>query len=190
MNQEKLLSLAQANHDRVSTLPGLDLRDFPFSEVEHFGYNHGQETSVLAHYVGEALGLSKASLETVKLVALLHDIAREGDWHTPDPNHQRRSADKAVAFLKGQSELWHKQDMIGEVGRLIANLDLSAAELPVDPHLQALWDADSYEAARFSPGTSEGLKIFRKRTTSERLCTAWAKDPEHKRTWLAYRGWR
>jgi HD superfamily phosphodiesterase len=185
-----LLSLAEANKQRVSTLPGLDLRDVPWSNTPHFGYDHGQETSVLAHYIGESLGLSKSSLEIVKLAGLLHDIAREGDWHKPDPGHQMRSAEKAVAFLRSQSEVWHQQELIENVARLIANLDLSSNEKPVDPHLQALWDADSYESARLAPGEAAGLKVFRQRTAADRLCTPWARDAENKKVWLRYRGWR
>ena len=99
-------------------------------------------------------------------------------------------ADLAVRFLRSQSDVWHQQDMIDEVAWLIANHDLSAKELPSDFRLQALWDADSYEAARFAPGTVEGLKVFRERTRSERLCTAWAKEAANKRVWLNHRGWK
>jgi hypothetical protein len=187
---EKLLARAEANQQRSGTLPGLDLRDVTWSEVEHYGYQHGQEVSMLAHYVGEFLGLPKNVLERVKLAGLLHDIGRENPWQVADPNHRLRSADLAVRFLRSQNEVWHQQDLIEEVGWLITNHDLSSKTLPTDPRLQALWDADSYDAARFAPGTSEGLKIFRERTRTERLCSSWAKEVANKRVWLNHRGWR
>lgn len=187
---EQLLARAEANRARTSTLPGLDLRDVEWSPVEHFGYPHSQEVSMLAHYIGEFLGLPKNVLERVKLAGLLHDLGRQTPWQTPDPHHNQRSADLAVRFLRSQSEVWHQQDLIDEVAWLIANHDLSAKELPSDPRLQALWDADSYDAARLAPGTVEGLKVFRERTRSERLCTAWAKEAANKRVWLNHRGWK
>jgi hypothetical protein len=96
----------------------------------------------------------------------------------------------AATFLRSQNETWHKQELIDEVTWLIANHDLSAQTLPTDPRLQALWDADSYDAARFSPGTMEGLQIFRERTKADRLCTAWSKEANNKRAWLTHRGWK
>lgn len=186
---ERLLAQAEANQQRSGTLPGLDLRDITWSEVEHYGYPHGQEVSMLAHYIGQFLGLPQSVLERVKLAGLLHDCGRETPWQVPDPNHRLRSAEMAERFLRSQSEVWHKQDLIDEVAWLIANHDLSAETLPTDPRLQALWDADSYDAARFSPGTEEGLKVFRSRTKADRLCTAWAKERDNKRTWLRHRGW-
>ena len=187
---EKLMARAEANRQRTGTLPGLDLRDVPWSTVEHYGYPHSQEVSMLAHYVGEQLGLNKDTLERVKLAGLLHDLGRETTWHVPDPLHRHRSADLAAKFLRSQSEVWHQQDMIEEVCWLIANHDLSSTTLPIDHRLQALWDADSYDAARFSPGTPEGLKVFRERTNNERLCSEWAKQKDNKKVWLHHRGWR
>jgi len=186
---EKMLARVEANQRRSGTLPGLDLRDVTWSEVEHYGYSHGQEVSMLAHYVGQWLGLSQNVLERVKLAGLLHDVGRQTTWQVPDPNHNQRSADAAVRFLRSQGELWHQQDLIDEVAWLIANHDLSAKELPTDHRLQALWDADSYDAARLAPGTPEGLKVFRERTRAERLCTAWAKQRDNKQVWLKHRGW-
>jgi hypothetical protein len=187
---EKLIARAEANRQRTGTLPGLDLRDVAWSTVEHYGYPHGQEVSMLAHYVGEQLGLNKETLERVKLAGLLHDLGRETPWQVADPNHRQRSADLAEKFLRSQSEVWHQQALIEETCWIIANHDLSAKELPTDPRLQALWDADSYDAARFSPGTVEGLKVFRERTKTDRLCTAWAKEANNKRVWLNHRGWK
>lgn len=187
---ERLLARAEANRQRTSTLPGLDLRDVEWSPVEHFGYPHGQEVSMLSHYIGEYLGLPKTTLERVKMAGLLHDLGRQTTWQVPDPNHNQRSADAAVRFLRSQSEVWHQQDLIDEVAWLIANHDLSAKTLPTDHRLQALWDADSYESARLAPGTSEGLKVFRERTRTERLCTDWGKQKDNKRVWLKHRGWQ
>lgn len=186
---ERLLAQAEANRQRTTTLPGLDLRDVTWSPVEHYGYPHGQEVSMLAHYVGTFLELDQKTLERIKLAGLLHDLGRETPWHASDPNHKQRSADLAVRFLRSQNEVWHQQDLIDEVGWLIANHDLSSESLPTDHRLQALWDADSYEAARFSPGTSEGLKIWNTRAKPSRLCTAWAKQTKNRLTWLKHRGW-
>jgi hypothetical protein len=187
---EQMEQRLAANQQRAGTLPGLDLRDVTWPEVEHYGYQHGQEVSMLAHYVGEFLGLPKNVLERVKLAGLLHDLGRETPWQVADPNHRLRSADLAVRFLRSQNEVWHQHELIDEVGWLITNHDLSSKELPTDPRLQALWDADSYDAARLAPGTSEGLKIFRERTRAERLCSAWAKEVVNKRVWLNHRGWK
>jgi hypothetical protein len=187
---EQMEQRITANQQRAGTLPGLDLRDVTWPEVEHYGYQHGQEVSMLAHYVGEGLGLPKTVLERVKLAGLLHDLGRETPWQVSDPVHRMRSADIAVRFLRSQGEVWHQKDMIDEVGWLIGNHDLSSPTLPTDHRLQALWDADSYEAARFAPGTAEGLKVFRARTLNERLCTDWAKNKSNKRTWLSHRGWK
>lgn len=187
---QKMLNLAEQNKKRTTALEGTDLRDVPFSEVEHYGHSHCQETSQLAYYIGQYLDLNDYDLSLVKLAALLHDLGRETPWYIDDPNHNQRSSELAVRWLKGQDQHWHRQDFIHEVGALIANHSLSAKELPKDPRLQALWDAESYESARFAPGEAEGLKIFRARTNNERLCTNWAKETENKRTWLSHRGWK
>lgn len=183
---EQLISLARQNHQRSAAFESTDLRDIPFSPVEHYGYEHSQEMSTVAHYIAEGLGVTGLDLQAVKIAGLFHDLGREQPWQRADPDHQRRSADMAVTFLKGQGETWAKAELIEQVAWLIANHSL-AGPLPSDPRLQALWDADAYDAARFSPGTPEGMRIFRERTA--RLCTDWAKNPENKRTWLKHRGW-
>lgn len=184
----RLSQAAEMNRRRTGVLDGaVDLRDIPWPADPLYGYNHCQEMSMLAHYIGEGLGVSVADLQAVKLAGLLHDLGRQAPWGQPDPVHAARSADLAVAWLRSQNESWYRQELIEQVGWLISNHALTAKDLPVDPRLQALWDADAYEAARVAPGTPEGLKAFR--TATSRLCTAWAKDRENQRTWLRHRGW-
>lgn len=184
----RLSQAAEMNRQRTGVLDGaLDLRDIPWPTDAHYGYSHGQEMSTLAHYIGEGLGVSAADLKALKLAGLLHDLGRQAPWGKSDPQHAARSADLAVSFLRSQNESWYRQELIEQVGWLISNHALSSSDLPTDPRLQALWDADAYEAARVAPGTSEGLKAFRAATS--RLCTAWAKDRENQRIWLRHRGW-
>lgn len=190
LQAQRMLNLAEQNKQRSTALEGTDLRDVPFSEVEHYGHRHCQETSQLSYYIGQYLNLSEHDLSIIKLAALLHDLGRETPWYMDDPNHNQRSAELAVRWLRGQDEHWHRQDFIEEVGFIIANHSLASKELPSDPRLQALWDAEAYESARFAPGEPEGLKIFRARTNNERLCTEWAKDTANKRVWLSHRGWK
>lgn len=191
MNPEAFARMAQAaemNRQRTGVLDGaLDLRDIPWPADDLYGYNHSQEMSTLAHYIAEGLKVSAADLKALKLAGLLHDLGRQAPWGQPDPNHAQRSADLAGRFLRSQNETWFQHGLISGVEWMIAHHDLSAKELPTDPRLQALWDADSYEAARVKPGTPEGLKAFR--TATSRLCTEWARDKENQRIWLRHRGW-
>ncbi len=189
---ERMAGLGQQNQDRAVALPGVDLRDIPFSSVPFFGYDHSQETSQLSHYIGDWLGLDTPALQAVKTAALLHDIGRTLPWDSrglPEPGHHVHSANLAVTFLKSQNETWAKQGLIEEVGWLIANHALTLeGELPRDKRLQALWDADSFEAARLGVGTSAGMKLFR--TRMARLCTDWAKEKQNQKKWLTHRGWK
>lgn len=182
-------ALQQKNQERSVQLPGVDLRDIPFSPVEHFGYAHSQEMATLAHYIGDGLKLDAADLKAVKVAGLLHDVGRTLPWQQSDLGHQTRGADIAVRFLKSQPEVYTDTKLISDVGWLIANHCLSGP-LPTDARLQALWDADAYDAARLAVGTPEGLRVFKARTDDSRLCTDWAKDKNNKKTWLAHRGWR
>lgn len=190
LRAQKMLQLAEQNKQRTTALEGTDLRDIPFPNVEHYGHNHAQETSQLAYYIGQMLGLSDADLTLVKTAALLHDLGRETPWMIEDPYHNVRSAELATRWLRGQEQHWFRSEFIDEVGALISKHSLTSKTLPSDPRLQALWDAEAYEAARLAPGETEGLKIFRARTASDRLCSDWAKDVANKRTWLTHRGWK
>lgn len=181
------LSRIQANQQRTGFLEGLDLRDVPFSAVPLYGYDHCQEMSTLAHYIGEKLNLKPVELKQLKTAALMHDAGRETPWTVPDPYHARRSADLADKYLRAQTETWAGEEFRERVCWLIANHDLSARFLPAEPQLQALWDADSYDAARIGVGTLEGMKHFRDRTA--RLCTDWARNKENQRVWMRHRKW-
>lgn len=189
MNMERLMAAAEANAQRSVALEHVDLREVPWSPIAEYGYQHCQETSMLAHHIGRIVGLDDKALKSIKAAALLHDLGRTQPWQATDPGHGARSADLAVEFLRKQEATRLNKEFIDDVGWLIAHHDLSG-EKPSDLRLQCLWDADSYEAARLAPGTPEGLKVFRARTSNDRLCTDWAKDTNNKKVWLAHRGWR
>lgn len=168
-----------------------DLQDIPFSEVEYYGWDHAQQVSKLSALIAQVqFGMEGADLQAVTLAGLYHDLGRTTPWQQADPYHNKRSAELAVRYMTGAGKFQTDSALVEKVERLILLHDLSAAELPRDPMQQALWDADSYDAARIRPGSVDGLKLFKARTRPERLCTEWAKDPANKRTWLSHRGWK
>lgn len=186
---ERMMTLAQQNAQRSVALEHVDLREIEWSQVPGYDYRHGQETSMLAAHIARILELPERAFKSIKAAGLLHDLGREQPWQASDPTHGVRSADLAVKFLRAQEATRLNTELIDDVGWLLAHHDLSG-ERPSDLRLQCLWDADSYEAARLAPGTPEGLKIFRARTSNDRLCTDWAKSSENKKVWLAHRGWK
>lgn len=187
LRQERMFQAAQANVQRAGDIAGASsLENITWGE-EPFGYEHARQTSKLAVHIAEGLGLTGRDLQIVKAAGLFHDIVRQGPWQQPDPGHAMRCAVAAEEFMRKDPEWWAQKDLHQEICKLIAQHDLEG-KTPTDPRAQALWDADSYEAARFSPNTKEGLEILKKRLES--LCTQWAKLPDHQRRWRDSRGWK
>lgn len=187
LRQERMFQAAQANAQRAGDIAGASsLENIQWGE-DPFGYDHARQTSKLAVHIAEGLGLTGRDLKIVQAAGLFHDIAREGPWQQPDPGHALRCANVAEDLMRKDPEWWSQKDLHQEICTLIAQHNLDG-EIPTDPRAQALWDADSYEAARFAPNTREGLEILKKRL--ERLSTQWAKLAEHQRRWRDNRGWK
>lgn len=185
---ERMLRLAQLNKVRTE-VDTIELRHIDWSPVPLYGYDHCDQMSQLAVQIGMTLGLKEAELKIVKTAGLMHDIGRSAPWQQADEGHQQRSAELAERTLR-QSASWAMTDFIGEVCKLIKENTLSSKTPPKNPLAQCLWDADALESARFAPGTTEGLKIWKERTDNTLLCTPFARDREVKQRWLRHRGWR
>lgn len=186
MRAERMFHAAQANAQRAGDIAGATSLEKISWKAEPFGYDHARQTSRLAVHIAESLGLTGRDLQVVKAAGLFHDIVREGPWQQPDPGHNMRCAIAAEEAMRNDPEWWAQKDLHEEICRVIAQHSLDGPQ-PSDPRAQALWDADSYEAARFAPNTREGLEILKKRL--DRLCTPWAQLAEHQRRWRDNRGW-
>ena len=186
LQQERVFQAAQANANRVGNIAGATSLEKIVWQADPFGYDHARQTSRLAVHIAESLGLKDAQISIVKAAGLFHDLDRRGPWQQNDPTHAMRSAIAAEEAMRNDPEWWTQRDLHEQICRLIANHNLDS-EIPTDPAAQALWDADSYEAARFAPNTREGAAILKKRM--DRLTTGWARLPEHQRRWRDMRGW-
>jgi hypothetical protein len=181
----------QPPDETIDAGSGFDLQDLHFPAIEYYGWDHAQQVSTLAKFIAETqFDVKGDDLQAVYLAGMLHDLGRTTPWQQADPHHNKRSAELAVAYMRGAGKFQVKSELIEPVERLILLHDLSAKDLPHDPLLRALWDADSYDAARIMPGSVEGLKLFKARTQADRLCTQWAKERVNKQKWLKHRGWR
>ena len=135
MDADQLLRNAAANRERSGHLEGLDISEIPFSKVEHFDYNHGLRTQMLAHELA-AQWLEVTNIEQLRIVktaALLHDLGREMPWQQADEYCGRRSAELAVKTLRAKKDTWWQQSLIAQVERIIGAHSLGNAELPHDP---------------------------------------------------------
>ncbi len=188
---DEIQANALANSKRV-TVDALDIASIPWSPAPLYGHAHSQQVSMLAYEIGTTLGLTEADLEAVKIAGLLHDVGRTQPWHHADPGHQKASAEIAVRLLRGSVEktIADRDVLRDRVEFLILGLDLSQKELPRDPALQALWDVDALESARYAPGTVEGLKLFKARTAASRVCTAYGKERTFHTQMLRHHGWQ
>lgn len=187
LRAERMFQAAQMNNQRVGDIAGASsLENITWGE-DPFGYDHARQTSRLAVHIAEGLGVTGRDLQIVKAAGLFHDIVRQGPWQQPDPGHAMRCAVAAEEFMCKDPEWWSQKDLHQDICKIIAQHNLEG-EMPTDPRAQALWDADSYEAARFAPNTREGLEILKKRL--DNLCTQWAKLAEHQRRWRDNRGWK
>ena len=170
----------------------MDLTDVDWPTVPHYGYEHGRDASTLAMHIAKILGVTRPlDLDALRLAGMMHDICRVAPWERwalgaeADPNPGRRSAEFVERYMQKRNQ---PTELIERTVRLIIDHTLSAAELPRDPLLMALWDADALESARFAPGTSQGHNVWRARTS--RLCVDWSKQKDTKAIWMRYGGWR
>lgn len=186
LQQERLFQAAQANQQRVGDIAGATSLEKISWQADPFGYDHARHTSRLAVHIAEGLGLKTRDIQIVKAAGLFHDLDRRGPWQQADSNHAMRSAIAAEEAMRNDPEWWSQKELHEQICRLISQHNLDG-DLPIDPLAKALWDADSYEAARLAPNTREGAAILKQRM--ERLTTDWARIPEHQRRWRATRGW-
>lgn len=189
----------QNRQQNVMAGPQTFIGHIDFPELEHYGYDHHEQTSELAKRVFASLPMFTAgttqeqqfNLEVVRLSALMHDLGRKTPWTKHDPEHGVLSASIAEDLLKKDPKFTSDPSMrdrlIKEVPRIIAAHDLGG-EQPRDPRAQALWDADSYEIYRFEVGNIKHMKgPVRERMS--RLCTEWARVADNQRKWRVFRGW-
>lgn len=174
-----------------------DLREVTWPTVEHYGHDHGKQTSRLALHIAQAMtdepGASASLFKTddlhlIKAVGYFHDLGRQLGWTHDDHGHHARSAELAEKAMASDSENWVPAHLRSEVCRVILAHGVSnEGPLPTDPRLIALHDAECLEAARFAPNTPEGLTFMGRRFG--RIITPWARDREHQSRWKRHRGW-
>jgi hypothetical protein len=200
--------LASARHGMASSgqiddaIPQIHLQDLGIDadgqkivwpDLEGYDEKHGMNTAKLAlvilSYTWPELNNDR-NQAILWCAALLHDIGRQEDFRTPDTTAASRSAELANRILRNPV---HGVELDGELRegacKLIANLDVESGEMPKDALAQALWDAEAYEYSRLRPNTYDGLKLVKKYTAPELLCTAWAKDRNNLKRYMDWRGW-
>lgn len=179
------LDFGAAGAQRSVNVEEINILDVPWPE-EPYGFQHAQETAALAVHIAQTIGgISPTDLNALRFAGMFHDVCRARPWQEKDDGHSQRSADYLERFMQKRND---PTSLIERAVLLVARHDLSARELPRDPLAQALWDADSLEAARLSPGTPTGLRILRQRNA--RLCTAFARERDNQATWMRHRGWQ
>jgi hypothetical protein len=137
----------------------------------------------LAFYVGEPLGLAPRDLQLVRTAGLLSALGRTREWRYSEPHHHA-SARLADSTLR-ESSTPVDDRFREEVCFLISHHCEPPGE---DRRLQALWDAECYETARFAPDTDEGRRAM---DAGMRLVvTPWAKYKDHQLRWARFRKWQ
>jgi hypothetical protein len=213
MRADSVMRGVAANQQRVGDIFGAaDLSKIDWPTQEHYGWEHARDVSQLSVHIAQGgratvgcdFDLTANDIETLKSAALFHDLGREESWKAPSPGHRFASAEKARALMLEDSQAWFRRDLIDDVCRLITqhvmpHVDadgqlrdergtvITAPELPTDPRLRCLWDAESFEGMRFAPGTWEGSVVLKARLAH--LCTPWAQITEHQRRWRERKGW-
>lgn len=178
------LDFGAAGAQRSVNVEEINILDVPWP-AEPYGFQHAQETAALAVHIAQTIGgISPNELNALRFAAMFHDVCRSLTWQKADDGHAQRSADYLERFMQRRNDA---TSLIERAVKLVARHDLSAKETPRDPLAQALWDADSLEAARLAPGTQAGVTIFR--TRAKRLCTAFAQSKDTQTTWMRHRGW-
>ncbi len=186
VNDGRDLDFGESAMQRMVNVDEVNIYDVPWP-ADPYGYSHGERTSALAvHIAKDCLAITNPNeLNALRIAAMLHDVGRQEPWQRPDPEHARRSAAFTDRFLQNRND---PTSLIERTVRLVVDHTLERAELPRDPLLMALWDADSLESARFDPGNPEGLKIWTKRMA--RMCTEYGRNKQVRRIALRERGWK
>lgn len=202
-----------ANQQRVGDIIGAaDLSRIEWPEQPYYGWEHARDVSQLAVHIAQGgratvgcdADLTNNDIDVIKAAGLFHDLGRTEEWTKPAPGHRFASAERARKLMLEDAQAWFRRDLIDDVCRLITlhvmpavdpdgNLRdeqgrvIAHPELPADPRLRCLWDAEAYEGMRFAPGTWEGSVILKARLAH--LATPWAKITEHQRRWREKKGW-
>jgi hypothetical protein len=213
MRADSVMRGVAANQQRVGDIFGAaDLSKIDWPTQEHYGWEHARDTSQLAVHIAQGgratvgceFDLTANDIETLKSAALFHDLGREESWKAASPGHRFASAERARKLMVEDAQAWFRRDLIDDVCRLITqhampHVDadgqlrdergaiITSPELPTDPRLRCLWDAESFEGMRFAPGTWEGSVVLKARLAH--LCTPWAQVTEHQRRWRERKGW-
>lgn len=171
-----------------SKLPLFDFRNVTFPAIEHYGFDHGSHTARLAlHILSAEYPELDNELHQNALWAAghLHDAGRDAPFGAGDPGHEVRGAALLDEFLRGHDGYCHDVELRDLACRLVARHHDREPEGPLD---RVFADADAYDAARVLPGTSEGLRYLKERTST--LHTHWAQDRANLKRYMASRGWR
>lgn len=202
-----------ANQQRVGDIMGAsDLSKVDWPEQAYYGWEHARDTSQLAVHIaqggkatiGSDADMTNNDIEVLKAAALFHDLGRTEEWTKPSPGHRFASAERARKLMVEDAQAWFRRDLIDDVCRLITQHAMPSVDpdgrlrdeqgrvvdvpqLPTDPLLRCLWDAESFEGMRFAPGTWEGSVVLKARLAH--LTTPWARVPEHQRRWREKKGW-
>lgn len=165
-----------------------NLLNITFPSIEHFGPEHGKQTSQLAVYCAATQGITDVTeVETLKAAALLHDLGRAKLWTEVDKDASARSAAKAEFFARCDPAGSSQRALREAVCHLIAQYVPDSKQPPQHPLLRCLWDADKLETARFAPNTSRGRVAVTEAFT--RLLSPWAQKKATQQKWLQKYGW-
>lgn len=169
---------------------GDDGKAIDFPDLDYYRFDHGDKTAKLATVILSVQGPranTPQNMRAVWLAGYFHDIGRSQPWNADDPHHARRSADILERVLKTLPDVRGDDLLCSTACKLVAHH--SSRPETRDPLAMALWDADCFEAARFMPGTREGLVRLKERTALSNLCTDWAKSRDRLKTYMGFRGW-
>lgn len=184
---ERHADLQQRNVHLMPSALFSNLLNVVFPSLEHFGPDHGRNTSQLACYIAEVEGVTDGTeLEIVKAAGLLHDVGRTKPWQVSDKDAPRRSAELADRFIRSDANGARMPQVREAVCRLVAQYDPEGPP-PRDPLVQALWDADHLEAARFAANTTQGKQIVD--ASFRALTTPFGRSDLTKKRWLRKHKW-
>lgn len=184
-HDHSMQQIQSATSERLAVTNEINLADVAFSTIEHYGSNHALEVSQLAHVIGASLNLNAEQLRVVRAAAFFHDIGREKDWRSSDPEHNKRSAYIAERTLRSRKDGHGDASFIEQVCHYVAHH--AVGQRFDDPVAQALHDADALDAARFAPGTTTGMMRLKSATGS--CLTAFGRDRDNIKRWMQHRGW-
>jgi len=202
-----------ANQQRVGDIIGAaDLSRIDWPEQAYYGWEHARDVSQLAVHIAQGgkatvgcdVDLTATDIDVIKAAGLFHDLGRTEEWTKPSPGHRFASAEHARKLMLEDAQAWFRRDLIDDVCRLITqhvmpSVDpegrlrdeqgnvIERPELPTDPRLRCIWDAEAFEGMRFAPGTWEGSVVLKARLAH--LATPWARVTEHQRRWREKKGW-